>query len=69
MREPIAISSRLRMCRLTMRTNEVGSVSFSRTSTRTSCSRSSAASIAPVGPHPAMITSNAGNARSAPADG
>lgn len=33
-------------------------VSFSRTSTRTSCSRSSAARNAPVGPHPAMITSN-----------
>ena len=56
------------MCRPTMRTNDVGSVSFSRTSTRTSCSRSSAASIAPVGPHPAMITSNMNHpfARSCP---
>ena len=52
-----------------MRTNDTGSVSFSRTSTRTSCSRSSAASIAPVGPHPAMITSNMRDARSAPEAG
>jgi len=65
----IAISSRLRICSPTMRTNDTGSVSFSRTSTRTSCSRSSAASIAPVGPHPAMITSNMTGARSAPEAG
>src|SRR6478609_10404271 len=52
-----------------MRTNDTGSVSFSRTSTRTSCSRGSAANIAPVGPHPAMITSNMRGARSAPEAG
>src|SRR3954447_14757409 len=54
----IASTSRLRMCRATMRAKDTRSICFSRTSTRTSCSRSSAASIAPVGPHPAMITSN-----------
>ena len=53
----MAISSRVRMCRPTMRANDAGPLSRSRTSTRTSCSLSSAANTAPVGPQPTMITS------------
>ncbi|CAK7283501.1 exported hypothetical protein [Streptomyces misionensis JCM 4497] len=50
-------TSMLRTCRPSARTIPVGSVSFSSTTVRTPCSRSSAASISPVGPPPAMITS------------
>jgi hypothetical protein len=68
--------SMLRGCRPSERTSWLGSASFSSTSTSTSWSRSSLASIIPVGPPPLMITSNmkdpqlqkftAGNARTAP---
>lgn len=49
--------SMLRTWRPSARTYGVGSASFSSTSTRTPCSRSSPASIIPVGPPPAITTS------------
>ena len=52
-----SITSMLRTCRPSARTILVGSASFSSTSTCTPCSRNSLASIMPVGPPPAMITS------------
>lgn len=52
-----SITSMLRMCSPSERTTLVGSASFSSTSTCTPCSRSSPASIMPVGPPPTMITS------------
>src|SRR5919107_5850740 len=48
----------LRTCRPSDRTCLVGSSSFSSTSACTPCSRNSQASINPVGPPPAMMTSN-----------
>ena len=51
------MTSMLRTCRPSERTTLVGSGSRSSTSTPTPCSRSSLASITPVGPPPAMITS------------
>src|SRR5262245_18048061 len=53
--------SMLRGCRPSERTALLGSVSFSSTSTSTSCSRNSLASIIPVGPPPLMITSDMSN--------
>jgi hypothetical protein len=52
-----SITSTLRACRPSARTTLVGSASFSSTSACTPCSRNSLASIKPVGPPPAMITS------------
>ena len=53
-----SITSMLRTCRPSDRTTLVGSASFSSTSTCTPCSRNSLASISPVGPPPATMTSN-----------
>src|SRR4029077_16846771 len=50
--------SMLRGCKPRERTSLLGSASFSSTSTSTSWSRSSLASIIPVGPPPLMITSD-----------
>src|SRR5437016_8072708 len=50
--------SMLRGCKPSERTSLLGSASFSSTSTSTSWSRSSLASIIPVGPPPLMITSD-----------
>src|SRR3954470_8426055 len=47
----------LRTCRPSARTYLLGSASFSSTSACTPCSRNSLASIKPVGPPPATITS------------
>nr|WP_231948791.1 hypothetical protein [Jiangella alkaliphila] len=52
-----SISSMLRTCRPSERTTGVGSASFSTTSTWTPRRRSSAASMWPVGPPPATMTS------------
>ena len=52
-----SITSTLRTCRPSARTYTAGSASFSSTSACTPCSRNSPASIKPVGPPPATITS------------
>ena len=52
-----SITSMLRTCSPRARTCLVGSVSRSSTTTRAPCSRNSPASIMPVGPPPATITS------------
>ena len=52
-----SITSTLRACRPSARTTLVGSASFSSTGACTPCSRNSLASITPVGPPPATITS------------